>query len=187
MSSQKDNSFQQTRKGGKKRQQEVHDVLQTFQISSKGTYPCLPTPPLYKGYHQKMRVETCWRYMYMSLNRHFGNPQQWLDLIFPPHPCKKDMERRKKLSAGCTYHFKDILDILTSDLTRVFPPHPSKKGTPRTEKILGSYHTLIEGYPQQWLVCAPPLPPLQAVPEMFVFLAHHPSTHWVVFPRGSHN
>ena len=159
MSSQKDNSFQQTRKGGKKRQQEVHDVLQTVQISSKGTYPCLPTPPLYKGYHQKMRVETCWRYMYMSLNRHFGNPQQWLDLIFPPHPCKKDIERRKKLSAGGTYHFTDILDILTSDLTRVFPPHPSKKGIPRTERILGSYHTHIEGIsPTVTSVCPSPPP-----------------------------
>ena len=185
MSSQKDNSFQQTRKGGKKRQQEVHDVLQTFLISSKVTYPCLPTPPLYKGYPQKMRVETCWRYMYMSLYRHFGNPQQWLDLIFPPHPCKKDMERRKKLSAGRTYHFKDILDILTSDLTRVFPPHPSKKGIPRTERILGSYHTHIQGISptvtsvcpsppptpsSTWNVCflsSPPLHTLSCIPKRF--------------------
>ena len=185
MSSQKDNSFQQTRKGGKKRQQEVHDVLQTFRISSKGTYPCLPIPPLYKGHFQGMRVEACRRYMYMSLNRHFGNPQQWLDLIFPPHPCKKDMERRKKLSAGGTYHFTDILDILTSDLTRVFPPHPSKKGIPRTERILGSYHTHIEGISptvtsvcpsppptpsSTWNVCflsSPPLHTLSCIPKRF--------------------
>ena len=55
------------------------------------------------------------------------------------------MERRKKLSAGGTYHLTDILDILTSDLAHVSPPHPSKKGIPRTERILGSYQTHIQG------------------------------------------
>lgn len=159
MSSQKDNSFQQTRKGGKKRQQEVHDVLQTFLISSKGSYPCLPIPPLSKGHFQGMRVEAAGG----TCTCHFTDILEILNsdwtLIFPPHPCKKDMERRKKLSAGGTYHFTDILDILTSDLTRVFTPRFGKKGSPRTERILGSYHTLIEGIsPTVTSVCPSPPP-----------------------------